>query len=115
VDPGRAEIPALQSSCADVGAFRTPTLRNVALTAPYMHNGTLPSLGTVVGHYEALAEGAITPVVGELDRYVRKDTMRFGAGGGEAQDVRNMIAFLQALTGSQRPGPTGGVAPPHLK
>lgn len=112
-DPGRAEIPALQPSCADVGAFKTPTLRNITLTAPYMHNGTLPSLGTVVAHYEELAKGAITPVVGELDVYVRKGTILFGAGGGETDDVSNMIAFLQALAGSQLPGPKGGVAPPH--
>jgi cytochrome c peroxidase len=37
VDPGRAEVPALQASCADVATFKTPTLRNVALSAPYMH------------------------------------------------------------------------------
>lgn len=36
---------------ADMGKFRVPTLRNVALTAPYMHDGSLPSLEAVVDHY----------------------------------------------------------------
>lgn len=36
---------------ADVGKFRVPTLRNIALTAPYMHDGSLASLEQVVDHY----------------------------------------------------------------
>jgi cytochrome c peroxidase len=34
------------------GAFKTPTLRAVALTAPYMHNGIYRTLGEVVEHYD---------------------------------------------------------------
>ena len=37
---------------ADAGAFRTPTLRHVSITAPYMHNGIMPNLRGVVGFYE---------------------------------------------------------------
>lgn len=37
---------------AQAGAFRTPSLRNVALTAPYMHDGSMPDLGAVIRHYE---------------------------------------------------------------
>jgi cytochrome c peroxidase len=36
---------------ADMGKFRVPTLRNVVLTAPYMHDGSLPSLESVLDHY----------------------------------------------------------------
>ena len=36
---------------ADMGKFRVPTLRNVALTAPYMHDGSLPTLDAVLDHY----------------------------------------------------------------
>jgi cytochrome c peroxidase len=36
---------------ADMGKFRVPTLRNVALTAPYMHDGSLPTLRAVLAHY----------------------------------------------------------------
>jgi cytochrome c peroxidase len=35
----------------DMGKFRVPTLRNVALTAPYMHDGSLPTLDAVLDHY----------------------------------------------------------------
>jgi cytochrome c peroxidase len=115
VDPGRAEVPALHASCADVGTFKTPTLRNVALSAPYMHNGKFKTLEAAVAHYEDLAKGTIMPVVGELDSDVRKGAFVFGAGGGEADDVPNMVEFMKALTGSQLSGPKGGVAPPSRK
>ena len=36
---------------ADLGKFKVPTLRNVALTAPYMHDGSLPTLDAVLDHY----------------------------------------------------------------
>lgn len=36
---------------ADIGAFRTPQLRNLGVTAPYMHDGSLPTLWDVVDHY----------------------------------------------------------------
>ena len=114
VDPGRAEVAALHASCGDVAAFKTPTLRNVALSGPYMHNGALATLEAAVTHYEDLAKGSVTPLVGELDSDVRQGTIRFGAGGGEADDVANMVEFMKALTGSQRSGPRAGVAPPRL-
>jgi cytochrome c peroxidase len=98
-----------------VGAFRTPTLRNVALSAPYMHNGKFTTLEEAVAHYEDLAQGTVTAVAGELDSDVRKGTILFGAGVGEADDVPNMVEFMKALTGSQLPGPEGGVAPPSRK
>ena len=37
----------------DIGRFRAPTLRNVALTAPYMHDGSVPTLEAVLEHYAA--------------------------------------------------------------
>ena len=115
VDPGRAEVPALHASCADVGTFKTPTLRNVTLSAPYMHNGKLDSLDAAVVHYEDLSQGTITAVAGELDVDVRKGTILFGAGAGAADDVPSMVEFMKALTGSQLRGPNGGVAPPSSK
>ena len=115
VDPGRAEVPALHASCADVAAFKTPTLRNVALSVPYMHNGALATLEAVMAHYESLAKGTITALAGELDSDVPQGTILFGAGRGEADDIANMVEFMKALTGSQVPRPSRGVAPPSLK
>jgi len=114
VDPGRAEVPALHDSCGDVAAFKTPTLRNVALSAPYMHNGAHATLEQAVGHYEDLAKGTVTPLAGKLDSDVQQGKLRFGAGGGEAEDVVNMVEFMKALTGSQLSSPRRGVAPPRL-
>jgi cytochrome c peroxidase len=49
-DLGRQEVSA---DPADARAFRTPSLRNVALTAPYMHDGSFDTLEAVIDHYAA--------------------------------------------------------------
>jgi cytochrome c peroxidase len=48
-DPGRFAISKLSG---DTGAFKTPTLREIARTAPYMHDGSLATLEDVVDHYD---------------------------------------------------------------
>ena len=48
-DAGRAAV----STDGNDGAFKAPTLRNVALSAPYMHNGSIQSLAEVIEHYNA--------------------------------------------------------------
>lgn len=50
VDVGRY---AVTHNPDDIGRFQTPTLRNIALTAPYMHNGSLKTLADVVDFYDA--------------------------------------------------------------
>jgi len=52
-DPGRVSVSKLEG---DTGAFKTPTLREIARTAPYMHDGSLKTLQAVVDHY---AKGGI--------------------------------------------------------
>ncbi len=49
-DSGRARITLLSS---DVGKFKVPSLRNVAMTAPYMHDGSMSTLEEVVEHYNS--------------------------------------------------------------
>jgi len=49
-DPGRAAVTFANE---DYGAFRTPSLRNVAVTGPYMHDGSLHTLEDVVAFYDA--------------------------------------------------------------
>jgi cytochrome c peroxidase len=71
---------------ADMGKFRVPTLRNVALTAPYMHDGSLSSLEGVLDHYAA--GGHRSP---RQDVRVRP----FSLTDAERQDL---IAFLGSLT-----------------
>jgi len=54
-----AELRFLNSGENTVGAFKTPTLRNVTKTAPYMHAGQFTTLGKVLQHYNRAAPGPI--------------------------------------------------------
>ena len=71
----------------DRGAFKTPTLRNVALTAPYMHDGSEPTLETVVELYDR---------GGVRNAWLSKDVQPLGLS---PQEKRDLVAFMQALTG----------------
>lgn len=70
----------------DVGKFITPTLRNVGLTAPYMHAGQMATLEEVVSHYNA--GGQPNPNADPLIRPL----------GLSAQEEADLVAFLKALT-----------------
>jgi len=88
-DSGRG---AITRAAQDVGAFKTPTLREVACTAPYMHDGSLRTLDDVIdfydrgGHANAYLDGEIRPL--RLD----------------AEEKRSLVALLRALGGGCRPG-----------
>src|SRR5690606_8268402 len=69
------------------GAFKTPTLRNVAETAPYMHTGQLSSLEAVVEFYRKLPGG---PRIGRRDPQLRPL--------GSRVSPRELVAFLRSLT-----------------
>lgn len=84
-DPGRAGV----SPTGVQGAFKVPTLRNVALTAPYMHNGSLATLEDVVQFY---ADGA-----GRANGFPSVDPLLKGFELS-ALDKADLVAFLQALT-----------------
>ena len=71
---------------ADMGKFKVPTLRNVALTAPYMHDGSLPTLDAVLDHY--VRGGHMSPL---QDPRVRP----FVLSQTERADLKE---FLQSLT-----------------
>ncbi len=114
VDPGRGEVAFFRSSCADLGKFKTPTLRNVESTEPYMHNGRFKTLEEVLSHYEELAKGTVKPGVGALDRKADRGASVLGKDGGAPEDAKNLIQFLKALTGTRIQSPAGGVAPPGL-
>ena len=71
----------------DRGRFKTPTLRNVALTAPYMHDGSLATLEEVVDFYNR--GGNKNPCLDEV--IVPLDLT--------PQDKKDLVAFLKALSG----------------
>ncbi len=83
-DLGRYEIT---QDPRDRWAYRTPSLRNVALTAPYMHDGSLPALSAVVEFYNAggIANEARDPRLKPLHL--------------TAEEKMQMVEFLKALTG----------------
>jgi cytochrome c peroxidase len=82
---------------ADRGAFRTPTLRNVAKTAPYMHDGSVKTLKDVVDFY--VGGGTSNP---HLDKEIKELKL----SGPERADL---VAFLESLTGDTpaNSGPEG--------
>ncbi len=87
-DTGRFRITKLE---ADRGKFATPSLRNIALTAPYMHDGRFATLDEVVEHYSTGMHRTPT-----LDPNLAKHP-----GGGiplTADDKRALVAFLKTLT-----------------
>jgi cytochrome c peroxidase len=72
----------------DKGAFKTPTIRNVALSAPYMHDGSLATLLDVVEHY---AKG------GTRNPWISDKIVKINLS---AQDKADLVAFMEACTGS---------------
>lgn len=74
----------------DIGKFKTPGLRNVALTAPYMHNGQFRTLREVIDYYDE--PGKFHPHAINRDTILPK---KIGMSEREKQDLE---AFLHALT-----------------
>lgn len=74
----------------DIGKFKTPTLRNIALTAPYMHNGSLNTLEAVVEHYDKAENNRFT------------DSKIFPLHLSK-QEKADLVAFMQTLTSQSRP------------
>ncbi|WP_085317486.1 methanobactin export MATE transporter MbnM [Derxia lacustris] len=86
------------SKAADMGAFRAASLRNVALTAPYMHDGSIATLEEVLDFYAAggrnIASGAHAGD-GRLNPY-KSDLI--GNIDLTAQDKADLVAFLRTLS-----------------
>jgi len=95
VDPGRFRVT---KAAIDRGTFATPSLRNIALTAPYMHDGRFTTLEQVLDHYSEGVQRTDT-----LDPNLAKHP-----DGGlhlTAEEKRAVIAFLKTLTDGKFAGP----------
>ena len=79
-DPGREVVSKLEG---DRGGFKTPTLREIARTAPYMHDGSLATLEEVIAHYE---KGGTTN--DQLDEEIYKLEL-------SAEDKADLLTFLK--------------------
>jgi cytochrome c peroxidase len=82
-DPGRAKVT---SDSMMVGAFKVPGLRNVSLTAPYMHDGSEATLEDVIRFYNAGGKNKedISPIIRPLNL--------------TKSEIADLVAFLEALT-----------------
>jgi len=82
----------------DMGRFKAPTLRNIVVTAPYMHDGSLATLDEVIDHYarggrkliagEYIGDGRLSPFKSEFIRGFELDE----------QERSDLLAFLNTLT-----------------
>jgi cytochrome c peroxidase len=88
-DSGRAHIT---SRAADRGRFRVPSLRNVARTAPYMHDGRFGTLAQVLAHYAHGVQPSAT-----LDPLLRQPGGQLGIAL-TAPEQADLVAFLNTLT-----------------
>jgi len=79
----------------DLGSFKTPTLRNVALTAPYMHDGKLKTLREVVVHYN---NGGVTVADAPVNDFLSGGIRPLNLTDAQIDDL---VAFMEALTSPQ--------------
>ena len=86
---------AVTETLDELGAFKTPTLRNVALTAPYMHDGSLKTLKEVVTHYN---NGGVTQKGDRVNDYLSGGIRPLQLS---EQQIDDLVAFMEALTSSQ--------------
>jgi cytochrome c peroxidase len=95
---------AVTSAMTDIGAFKTPTLRNIELTAPYMHDGSLKTLKEVVIHYN---NGGVTPASAKVNDFLSGGIRPLNLTDAQLDDL---VAFLQALTSPQYAKTSAAVA-----
>jgi cytochrome c peroxidase len=76
----------------EMGAFKTSTLRNVAATPPYMHDGSLKTLRDVVEHYN---NGGVTPKDAPVNDYLSGGIRPLNLTDAQIDDL---VAFLETLT-----------------
>jgi cytochrome c peroxidase len=88
-DDGRGEQTSVD---AEIGAFKTPSLRDVARRGPYMHDGSLATLADVVRYY---AKG------GTPNAHLDAEIKPFALSESESADL---VAFLESLSGAARAG-----------
>lgn len=93
-DSGRE---ALTGMANDRGRFRVATLRNIALTAPYMHDGRFKNLEEVLDHYNEHINPSRTLSVSLKDRSNNLNGKNLGLTASEKSDI---ISFLKMLTDS---------------
>ncbi|HEX2573352.1 MAG TPA: MbnH family di-heme enzyme [Polyangia bacterium] len=96
--PSNTGVHEVSGNPLDMGRFKAPTLRNIALTAPYMHDGSIATLEEVIDHYAA---GGRTihggPYAGDGSKNPNKSSFVQGFQL-TAEERQDLLAFLRSLT-----------------
>ena len=97
LEPG---LQAVTGQAADRGKFRVPTLRNIALTAPYMHDGRFSTLEQVLNHYnEGISvSDTLSPLILEADNQPLDAVPTRVSLNLTEEEQHAIIAFLHTLT-----------------
>ena len=88
-------LHAITGDAEDMGRFKAPTLRNIAVTAPYMHDGSIATLEEVLDHYAAGGRANLTGKSGVNVELTSEFIVGFALTEEEKRDV---VAFLKTLT-----------------
>jgi len=83
---------AINRDMDDIGSFKTPTLRNIAVTAPYMHDGSVETLKDVMVHYN---NGGVTDVGDPVNDFLSGGIRPLNL---EEEQLDDLVAFMEALT-----------------
>lgn len=86
---------AISEQFDDMGAFKTSTLRNIAVTAPYMHDGSLATLRDVVVHYN---NGGFSKEGEQVNAFLSGGIRPLNLS---EQQIDDLVAFMEALTSPQ--------------
>lgn len=99
--PGNQGVYEISGKDSDRGRFRAPSLRNIAVTAPYMHDGSITTLEEVLLHYarggrridtgSRAGDGSLNPNKSPFVRYFNPTD----------QEIADVLAFLNSLTDSE--------------
>ena len=97
--PGLEEVTQIR---AHRGLFKVPTLRNIALTAPYMHDGRFATLEQVLDHYNEgiKMSSTLSPLIAEADNSTKGVVTQASLNLTEHEKTA-IIAFLHTLTDRQ--------------
>jgi cytochrome c peroxidase len=94
-------VQEITQKTEDMGRFKVPTLRNIALTAPYMHDGSVATLQDAIAHYQA---GGRTILEGELAGIGSQNPYKSGFIRGfdiTPSEINDLIEFLSSLTDTE--------------
>jgi cytochrome c peroxidase len=86
---------AVDDEFSSLGAFKTSTLRNIAVTAPYMHDGSLATLREVVEHYN---NGGVTNPDDPVNPFISGGIRPLNL---TEQEIDDLVAFMESLTSPQ--------------